>query len=225
MKLNRNGSSSWQILTLIATGTLLVAAIIFAFWAFAGRQKYKNDTVQLINSAVVSAIAKQKITDQASFAIAEQNPLTEYIGPQAYGTIRLWYPKNWSSYVNSTGEDSDNNPLDGYLYPGTLPSVTDNGSTNFALRIQVESQSYSAVLAAFNGQQTDNTAPPNIIAYSLPKVPSVVGVEITGEVESNISGTMIMLPLRANTLEVWTEGTAYLTEFEKDILPNLSFSP
>lgn len=224
MKLNRNGAGNWQILSLITTGILLFIFIVFAFWAFSGRQKYKNDANQLINTAVASATAKQKASDQAAFANAEQNPLTDYIGPQAYGTINLWYPKNWSSYVNSSGENGDNNTLDGYFYPGTLPSVTDNGSTNFSLRIQVESQSYSTVLASFNSQQSGNTAP-NIIAYSLPKVPSVVGVEITGQIESNISGTLIILPLRANTLEVWTEGTAYLSQFEKDILPNLSFSP
>jgi hypothetical protein len=36
---------------------------------------------------------------------------------------------------------------------------------------------------------------------------------------------MILVPLRANTLEVWTEGTAAQADFDTNILPNLSFAP
>ena len=38
------------------------------------------------------------------------------------------------------------------------------------------------------------------------KVPSVVGVEITGQIQEQKTGVLVVLPLRNQVLEVWTEG-------------------
>lgn len=221
MKLNQYGAVSGAVTALIITSILLIASLVFGVWSFAGRQKYKNHTDQLINTAVAAAKLQQQNTDSANFAIQAQKPLVSYVGPQAYGTITLYYPKNWSAYVNSSG--SSGYPIDGYFYPGVLPTVTDNGQTNFPLRLQVENQTYTDVLQFYQSEQQANLV--TISAYSLPKLPNVVGVEIVGQLESGAKGTMVILPLRNEALEVWTEGTGYLTEFNSDILPNLSFSP
>ncbi|MEI9913559.1 MAG: hypothetical protein WDN66_00895 [Candidatus Saccharibacteria bacterium] len=221
MKLNQDGGINGAVIALVFVILLLIGASSFAFWAYSGRQNYKNNADQLISKAVGSAKQKQQSTDDASFAVAEQNPLTQYIGPQAYGTISLYYPKNWSSYVNTNS--GGGYPVDGYFYPGTLPSVSDSGQVNFALRLQVENNAYATVLQTFQSAQQNGKV--TIKAYSLPKLPSVVGVEVTGQLENNLTGTLIVLPLRSTALEVWTEGTGYLTEFNNDILANLSFSP
>jgi hypothetical protein len=221
MKLNRNGAANLVIITFILAA-LTVASLVFAFWAYSGRQKYKDDDNTLISSAVASAKSAQQSVDNKAFAVEEQNPLTEYVGPQAYGTISVYYPKNWSSYIDTSG--SNNNPLDGYFFPGALPSVDDDGSVNFALRVQVESDTYSQVLQNYQSS-SGSSSPVTIAAYSLPKLPNVVGVEVTGQLTSGINGTMVILPLRSNALEIWTEGTQYLTQFNNEILPNVSFSP
>lgn len=219
MKLNQNGAVV-TVVALVVVLILLIASLAFGFWAFSGRQKYKNDTQQLINSAVSKAQQKQQSIDNARFFIEAQNPLIKYVGPEAYGTITLYYPKNWSSYVNTSGSSY---PVDGYFFPGTLPSVTDNGQINFALRLQVENQSYATILQNYDALQASHLV--NVTAYSLPKLPNVVGVEISGQVENSIQGTMVILPLRSEALEVWTEGSQYMSEFNNDILANLSFSP
>jgi hypothetical protein len=36
---------------------------------------------------------------------------------------------------------------------------------------------------------------------------------------------MVVLPLRSQTVQIWTEGTQYVDDFNKLILPNFSFSP
>ncbi len=221
MKLNQHGAISAVTLGLVAVTIVLIASLVFGFWAFSGRQKYKDNTQQLINSAVASAKQQQLSADTANFFVQAQKPLTEYVGPQTQGTITLFYPKNWSSYVDTSG--TNGYPLDGYFYPATLPSVNDNGQTNFALRLQVENQPYTTVLQNFEGLVQQNLV--TIKAYSLPKLPSVVGVEVVGQLKSSVKGTLVILPLRSAALEVWTEGTAYLSEFNSDILPNLSFSP
>jgi hypothetical protein len=101
--------------------------------------------------------------------------------------------------------------------------VTDDGNTNFALRVQVSSQSYSDILGQYQNQQQTGTV--TVKPYSLPKVPSVVGVEVTGQLINNVSGTQVILPLRNQTILIWTEGTQYLNDFNNNILPNFSFSP
>ncbi len=218
MKLNHNGAIRAAAVSLVL-GILLIASLIFGFWAFSGRQKYRDNSAQLVSQAVSSAVAQQKAADsKASSSNTGQNPLLEYIGPQEYGTIELYYPGTWSSYVDLS--DSNGNPLDGYFYPGTLPSVTDDGTYNFALRLQVNGNSYASQLQ--NYQQNNQVT---VSAYSLPKVPSVVGVMITGQIENESTGTLVILPLRTESLELWTEGTAYESQFTNDILANLSFSP
>jgi hypothetical protein len=42
---------------------------------------------------------------------------------------------------------------------------------------------------------------------------------------TNSTGTMVLLPMRDKTLEIWTEAPAYLADFNTYILPNITFSP
>ena len=220
MKLNQNGSSTGLIISLVTISVLFIGSVAFGFWAYSGRQNYKNNANQLISTAVSNAKQEQQQVDNKAFFVEEQKPLIKYVGPQSYGTITVYYPRNWSSYVNTS---SNGYPVDGYFFPGTLPSVTDSGSVNFALRLQVDPQPYSTTLAYYSSEVTNKLA--TVTAYSLPKVSNVVGVKVVGELQNNTHGTIVILPLRNETLEVWTEGTAYLSEFNTDILPNLSFSP
>jgi hypothetical protein len=189
----------------------------FGMWAYSGRQDYKNNVDQKISVAV--AAANQKLTSQldAQFAQKEKYPLQTYSGPEAFGTLKVTYPKTWSAYVAE--EDTSGTPIQGYFTPGTVPDVT-NTNNNYALQVEVLEQTYDTILQAFQGQTGITVTP-----YALPKVPSVVGVQITGAIEPNKVGTMIILPLRSQTLEIWTESNAYQSDFDNIILPNFSFSP
>jgi hypothetical protein len=62
--------------------------------------------------------------------------------------------------------------------------------------------------------------------YKAPSVPNVVGSEIVGQLPSiSRTGTMVVLPLRTLTLELWTEGPQFVTDFSSIVLPNFTFSP
>jgi hypothetical protein len=221
MKLNQYGQARVIVVLLVVSIILLVGSIVFGTWSYSNMNKYKNNADQLISTAVANAKSQQQVSDNKAFAIQEQKPLIRYVGPQAYGTISLYYPRNWNAYIDSTGQNGA--PISGYFYPGILPTVTDNGKINFALRLRVENQPYSSIAQTFQSYIRSNLV--SITPYSLPKLPSVVGIKVVGNIEGNVSGTMIILPMRTNTLEVWTEGSLYLSEFNTDILPNLSFSP
>lgn len=189
----------------------------FGFWAYSGRENYKNNVDQQISLAV--AAANQTLTTKlnAQFAQQEKYPLQTWTGPEAFGTLKVTYPKTWSGYVPV--EDSSGTPVQGYFFPGVVPDVT-NPSNNYALQVQVLEQTYDTVLQAFQGQTGITVTP-----YSLPKVPSVVGVKISGAILPNQVGTMIVLPVRDQTLEIWTESNAYESDFNNIVLPNLTFSP
>lgn len=229
IKHNQDGASG-VLVSLILTIVLLIGAIGFGIWAFSSRQDYKNNTDSKVAAAVTVAKQQESAAKDKIFAEESKSPLKTYAGPQAYGSIVLEYPKTWSSYIidTSSSSNSGSTPVNGYFHPGSVPSVQDDASI-FSLRIQVLSQSYSETLSGISSNSS-STNPPVVKPYALPKVPKTVGVEVTGTLpvsggSGQKTGTMIILPLRSQTLELWTEGTQYTNDFNKYILPNFSFSP
>lgn len=220
MKHNQVGAVNVLVIPLIVSVLLFIAAAVFGYWAYSGRQDYKNNVDQKISAAVATAKQQQQNQDNQTFAKEEEQPLKTYTGPQEYGAIVVNYPKTWSSYVDSTGNGQA--LVDGYFYPGTVPSISGSNSV-FALRVQVIGTSYSEELQNYTGEQQSGQAA--VVPYSLPKVPSVVGVKVTGQLSDGNSGTMIILPERNNTIEIWTDGTQFLSDFNNNILANFSFSP
>lgn len=209
------------VVALSSVSVLLVAALVFGYWAFMGRQDYKNNVDQKVSVAVAQA---KQVEDQAAathYAEVAKNPLTSYVGPAAYGSITVKYPKTWSAYVV---DNSNSDPyVDAYFAPGAVPDVQNDNSV-FALRIQVTNESYTDVMADYDSAVQARTA--SVRAYHLPKVPNVVGSKITGQLQNDKTGTMIVLPLRANALEIWVDSSkSHLADFNKYILPNLTFSP
>jgi len=221
MKHNQNGAVNSLLLPLIIVVLLMIGAISFGAWAYASRQVYKNDTKQQIATAVSAAKQQQATQLNASFAQEEQSPLNTYTGPEAYGSLIIKYPKTWSAYVDDSGTDGTD--INGYFYPGVIPSLTSTSSV-FALRVQVLNTPYSQALQQYQSSGSAANAV-SVAPYRLPLVPSVIGAEVTGQLTNGIVGTMVVLPIRSQTLEVWTESSQYLNDFNSIILPNLSFSP
>lgn len=220
MKSNQQGAVSALLISTIALSLLLVGAASFAIWAYLGRQDYKNnldEKVQTQTKVIEQQISTQKDNE---YLEKEKLPLKTYNGPSAYGSISLQYPKTWSGYVVEAS--NNNNTLDGYFYPGVVPSVNDTGKA-FALRIQVVNRQYSQVLQEV--QNSQQSATNTITSYALPKVPDSVGVIVKGDVGNNKTGSMVVLPLRDKTIKIWTEGGDFQTDFDNNILPNFSFQP
>jgi hypothetical protein len=105
----------------------------------------------------------------------------------------------------------------------TLTSLTDTGATT-DLHLEVLNQSYAQTLQTFSDQQGISS-----VAYSLPSLSNVVGVEISGQLQTSSGGqtqqTMVVLPDRSDTIELSTQGTQDLSDFNNIILKYFSFSP
>ncbi len=215
IKHNQEGAASSGLI-IASLSVLCLLALVFGGWAYSGRQHYKNDSQGLISAAVKTAVAQSVSAQNAQFAQAEQFPLSTYNGPAAYGSMIIQYPKNWSGEVDNGG----NNAFEAFFAPGVLPSVTDQSSI-FALTVQVLNQAYTDVVSGIQ-----SSPGVTISAYALPKVKNLVGVEVSGPIGPNqTQQTMIILPLRTNTLEIATDGSQNLSAFNSIILPNFSFSP
>lgn len=219
MRSNRQGGFiSPLLLSLIIAVVLLVGVLSFGTWAFMSRQDYKNNSDAKSAKAASAAIQATQAADATKYAEEAKNPLKQFVGPSQYGSITAHYPKTWSGYVIK----NSNTPLNAFFHPDVVTDITAQDAA-FALRIQVVNQSYASVLQNYEAQVQSKKV--TVIPYSLPKVPSVVGSRIDGQISIHNQGSVVVLPLRNLTLLISTESQSFEPDFNNIILPNLSFSP
>lgn len=219
--MGERGSLNVLLVPVILLAVLFVAAASLAVWAFSGRQDYKNNSDAKVKTAVAANTSAVQTSDAALYAEKAKEPTKTYTGPDAYGSVKITYPKTWAAYVDTT---NTNTPLDAYFHTDYVPSVASKLTYN--LRVQVVASSYASQTSQYTSAISSGkvTAAP----YTLPNVASVTGVQLAGSVFLDNpagSGTMVILPLRDKTLKIWTESPSYLPDFTAYVLKNLSFSP
>jgi hypothetical protein len=214
------GAVNILLIPLILLGLFLVGSLGFGMWAFTGRAEYKDKSDTRVAAAVSEAVDATQKADALKYAEEAKKPLDTYIGPSAFGNITVKYPKSWSAYVEESERGGP--PVNGYFHPSIVPRTTDRNNS-YALRVQLVQNSYDQVLSQFNAQVKAGKV--TVTPYKLDKVPSVVGSRAEGQITSNKQGTMIILPLRNLTLEIWTEANTFKPDLDNIILSNLSFSP
>lgn len=222
MKTNEEaGFISGLLLGLIATGFVLIMVLVFAVWAFAGYQDYKKNSDAKSAAAAAAMKEKTQKEDAALYAEESKNPLKTHVGPEAYGGVTVHYPKTWSAYIQEQTGGSGV-PMNDYFHPDVVRSTQDANNA-YALRVQIVNATYSTVMQQYQGSAQNKKV--TVEPYKLPKVPSVVGSRVDGQITPQKQGTMIVLPLRNVTLEISTESNDFEADFNNIILPNLTFSP
>lgn len=211
----RGSAATVLSIALLAIG--LVGMSVFAAWSFMGLRDYKINTDEKIAVAVQENTKKVQAADAITYAEESKNPLKTYIGPEAFGTVSIAYPKTWSVYVDAGNTSS---PVDYYAHPDVVPSV-DSEDSNFALRVQVVGQSFSAVMQQYQSFQKQGKL--TVKPYALPKVSAVTGARLDGQLTQNKKGSIVIVPVRDKTLKIWTESDTYVKDFDQIILPNASF--
>lgn len=207
------------LIPLIIALVFLVGAIVFGGWAYANMEDYKNNVAAKVATAVDAAKQQESVLKDTEAAQAAKLPYRTYTGPAAYGSVTIKYPKTWSAYVV---DDTSGSPfVNGYFYPNVVPDIQGQ-NVAFALRVQVVQDSYSNVLNEFTGNvQQHNTT---VVPYAAPNVPTIIGARISGQLQGAKNGTMVVLPLRNMTLELWTEAPQFQDDFTT-ILQNFTFAP
>ncbi len=218
-RLDQRGAINSWLIAFIVTLLITLIALGFGLWAFSGRQEYKNKVDEKVAIAVADAETANSLKKEAEFAEKDKNPLRTYTGPATYGSLSVSYPKTWSAYVDETAKS--NLPLSGSLNPSFVPGLQSN--LPVALRFTVSSSNYSNIVKTFDSQVKAGKI--KVTPYKSDKVPNVIGVRLDGEISRDKQGSMIIVPLRDKTLQVWTESPQFVPDFNTIILPNLVFVP
>lgn len=218
VQLPKNGMNK-LLIPLVISIVLFLGAVGFGVWAYTSMQDYKNNSDKKVTSAVEIAEQQTSTAKDKEFLEKEKNPLKQYKGPAAFGTVNIQYPKTWSAFI--TESDKNDTPVDGYLHPNFVPGV--QSGTDFALRVKVLSKQYADVLKQYESKVKSGKV--KISPYTAPKVSNVLGSRIEGEINTGQQDSMVLFPLRDKTLEISTESSQFKGDFDSIILANLTFVP
>jgi hypothetical protein len=211
---NERGEASALLVSFIGLAVFFVITASFAAWAFLSRQDYKNNSDQKVAAAVEVAKKNTAAQKDNEYLEKEKYPLRSYTGPADLGAIKVVYPKTWSAYINAGSENQ-------FIFNPDIVSASPDAL--YALKVTVLPQSYETAVQQFESQVQLGSATAQ--AYSLPKVPGVVGLRFDGEIEPLKPGAVVVLPLRDKTIEIVCQVPDNLPDFNKIILPNISFNP
>jgi len=213
-----SGRGKW-IASLVVTILLLFGAIGFGVWAYLGRQDFKFNSDKKVAAAVDIAKQQESSAKDKEFIEKEKNPLTTYISSDTVGTIKLFYPKTWSVYMDESG--SGNLPLSGLMHPKFVPGL--QSKTAFALEVKVNNQNYANMMRQYESKSKSGLV--TVTAFRLANVPDVLGSRVDGEINNSQQGAIVLLPLRDKTITISTQSQQYKGDFDNIILPNMTFVP
>ncbi|HSX44576.1 MAG TPA: hypothetical protein VLF39_00475 [Candidatus Saccharimonadales bacterium] len=214
------GNSAGNVIVSLILVVLLVASLGFGFWAYASMSDYKNNVDKKIADA--SAIVKQQTASEKDkeYLEKDKSPFKQYTSPDSLGSVKFQYPKTWSAYIVEANSNDDT-PINGYFEPDFVPDIT--GNSTYSLRFKVVNQSFNNVLTDYSDKVSGGTV--KSIPYRAPKVSSILGTRLDGPVNDGQKDSMVIIPIRDKTLEIWTESDQYLADFNNTVLPSLTFSP
>jgi hypothetical protein len=196
---------------------LFLLGAIGASVYFYGR--YQDASTNLDGQVAVAVEAANTVLTtelEADFAERAKDPNEVYKAPAELGSVAVTYPKTWSSHViEKTGSGT---VLDGYFHPGTVPNT--KGDAKFAVRLELEGKAYAKEVEAYDKGVEDGELKARAVTIN-----GVKGVRFDGAIDRDISGSIVLLPLRDRTLKIWTENADFLPDFNKIILPQLTFTP
>lgn len=210
----QEGAINFLLVSLIFTIVVLLSVAGFAVWAFTSRQDYKNNSDQKAAAAAEVAKKNAEAAKDNEYLEKEKYPLKSFTAPDNIGKISIEYPKTWSGYIST----QDNN-----FFVFDTDVVNANTNALHALRISVEDTEYNSVINQYESQVAQGAL--SAKAYSLPQVPTVVGVKLDGEVQTGQQGSLVILPLRDKTIKIECQIPDRLKDFNKIILPSVSFNP
>lgn len=223
---DQEGAVTSVVLGLVLLALALVASLAFGYWAYTGRQDYKNNTDQKVAAAVTKAVKEQSDKDKADFQEKEKLPNKTFRGPATYGSVTFGYPKTWSAFVD---QSQSTDPVKSLFYPDIVPSsIPQNGITpQYALRVDLVGSTYDQVLRQLDPSIKKGTL--RASAYVPPKmvqIPNVqTGSRFDGEIEHGIQGSMIVMKVRDKTMKVYTESPSFMSDFDNIVLSSLTFIP
>lgn len=222
---NQNGFSS--TLVMVTLSVLVVASLAFSFWAFSGRQDYKNNLDKKVAAAVAVAQNQQSASDKIKYDDLAKQPYKSYSGNATYGTVAFSYPKTWSAYVDQTNQSE---PINAYFFPGEVPGV--QSGVAYPLRVELTSTDYAQAIGQYATSVSDGSVKAS--AYIPPKMAGVKNVQPGTRFDGGLwqqtdgttqKGSLVVLKVRDKTLLIYCQSADSLADFTNIVLPSLTFVP
>lgn len=215
LELDERGSFNPLVIPFVIVTLLTIGFGVFSVWAFTNYNEQKNNVDAIVATEVAEAEKLQETELRVEFAEEQKNPNKTYISPQSLGSVKIVYPKTWSAYVEE--KETGSASLDGFFHPNYVPDVSSD--TLFAVRVETSSSSYTRELDSYQKDVEEGVLSAKAITISGAK-----GTRLDGEIDSDVYGAVVLLPLRDRTLKIWTESTSFMSDYNK-VISKLTYSP
>lgn len=211
-KLDQRGIMNPLAIPLVLAVLVLIAASVMAVMYYTKFVEQRDRNQPVIDAAVAEAEANQAEKLESQFVEREKLPTKNYTSPAELGSVKLTFPKTWSSYVDTTKSGG----MDFQGHPNYVPS--DN--VNYALRMSVVDRPFAAEVKSY-----DSSVKKGELRASAVRVSGTTGTRLDGFLEKDQEGSMVIFPLRDKTLRVWTESNEFRSDFNNIVLKGLTFVP
>lgn len=211
-QLDQIGAMNPLIIPLVLSGILAIAFAGATAKFYSDFVDQRDNNEPKIEAAVDVALAEQKDELEIEFNEREKQPYKTITGPAEFGSVRLTFPKTWSSYVTRKGSVD----YDFYSHPNFVPAT----GVKYALRMSVTRKAFADEVESYDKQVEKGELKARSVRTS-----GVTGTRLDGFLEKNLEGSMVLFPLRDKTLRVWTESPDSRKDYDRIILKHLSFVP
>ncbi len=203
------------VIPLVISVILILGLAGFGLWSYVSYVDQRDNVDETVAAAVVKAEAAKTVELEAEFEAREKIPNKTYQANNTVGSIFITYPKTWSGYIDE--ETTGSTPLDAYFHPDFVP---DSSNVAYALRVTVEERDYNREVEGYQKdvERGDLTVAPITISGEN-------GLRFDGEIDNDIFGAIVLLPLRDKTIKIWTESEVYLDDLTETVLENLTYEP
>ena len=211
-KLDQAGMMNPLTIPLVLAVIVLLVSSAMAVVFYTKFVEQRDNNQPIIDAAVASAEETQKEKLENDFTEREKVPTKNYTGPAELGSVKLSFPKTWSSYVNTKKAGG----MDYYGHPNYVPS----DDVNYALRMSVVDRPFASEIKSYDAQVKKG----DLKAAAI-RVSGTTGTRLDGFLRKDQEGSMVIFPLRDKTLRVWTESKEFADDFNNIVLKALTFVP
>lgn len=210
-KLNQKGYLNPLVIPLVLSVVLLIAASVLAVMYYGKFVAQRDDNQPIIDAAIADAEEKLENKLENDFVEREKQPNKTYTSPSELGSVKLQFPKTWSSYTQIKS-----GAMEYYGHPNYVPS----DGVNYALRMSVVDKAFASEVKSY-----DAAVKKGDLKASAVQVAGVTGTRLDGLLKKDQQGSMVIFPLRDKTLKVWTESNDFKNDFDNIVLKSLTFVP
>lgn len=209
-KLNQNGLINPLLIPLILVALVMIGTSVTTYMYYSKYADQRDNVNKKVSSAVEIAQMAQKKKLDSAYAEQDKIPYKTYTTPSVYGSVKLTFPKTYSSFVNDTSST-----LDFYAHTNYVASR----GVNYALRMSVADRVFASEIKTYEAAVKKGDLKASSIS-----VAGVTGTRLDGLLKKDQTGIIAVFPLRDKVLKVWTENLDYKADFEQT-LKTLTFSP